>query len=84
LGNPEFDLPISFFYGDIDWMDYRGGDRVVAKNKYHNSLSHVYILSNCDHHLYMDNPKELAQYLIHDIQMTEEALNQIPKKVSLE
>ena len=25
LGTPEFDIPVSFIYGDIDWMDFRGG-----------------------------------------------------------
>lgn len=25
LGNPEFALPVSFYYGDSDWMDKRGG-----------------------------------------------------------
>jgi len=44
LGNPEFDLPISFIYGDIDWMDHRGGRRIVAKNKYKDGLSQVYML----------------------------------------
>ena len=34
LGNPEFILPISFYYGDSDWMDERGGKRIVNKNKF--------------------------------------------------
>jgi cardiolipin-specific phospholipase len=25
LGNSDFPIPVSFFYGDVDWMDYRGG-----------------------------------------------------------
>ena len=25
LGNPEIQIPISFFYGDQDWMDHLGG-----------------------------------------------------------
>ena len=29
LGNPDFPLPVSFFYGDRDWMDVNGGRRVV-------------------------------------------------------
>jgi hypothetical protein len=32
LGSSEFALPISFYYGDSDWMDIRGGKRVVEKN----------------------------------------------------
>jgi len=34
LGNSEFTLPISFYYGDSDWMDERGGKRIVNKNKF--------------------------------------------------
>lgn len=86
LGTPEFDLPVSFIYGDIDWMDYRGGQRIIDKNKYKDGLSQLYIVSDCDHHLYLDNPKEFAQYIINDIMMTEQALGQPkpPKKVQLE
>jgi hypothetical protein len=29
LGNPLLPIPVSFFYGDRDWMDYKGGERVV-------------------------------------------------------
>ena len=29
LGNPELPFAISFFYGDIDWMDKDAGQRVV-------------------------------------------------------
>jgi len=74
LGNPEFDCPISFIYGDIDWMDFRGGERIIAKNKYKDGLSQVYIVNECDHHLYLDNPSEFAYYIINDILMTEKAL----------
>jgi len=29
LANPDLPIPISFFYGSHDWMDHRGGERVV-------------------------------------------------------
>lgn len=29
LRNPDYPLPISFFYGDRDWTDHRAGERVV-------------------------------------------------------
>lgn len=67
LGNPALDLPISFFYGDVDWMDYRGGERIVKVNKYADGLSHVYIVQNSDHHMYFDNPQHLAELVIQDI-----------------
>ena len=36
LGNPNFPLAISFFYGDDDWMYDGGGQRIVNKNKFKN------------------------------------------------
>lgn len=33
LGNKDIPFPISFFYGDNDWMDIDAGQRVVNKNK---------------------------------------------------
>ena len=77
LGTPNFELPVSFIYGDRDWMDYRGGDRVIEKNKHKGGLSQVYIVNDCDHHLYLDNPNEFGQYIINDIWMTEEALKAV-------
>lgn len=80
LGNPEIAIPISFYYGDSDWMDYRGGQRIVDKNifKYSNdetqkkALSKLYIIQDSDHHLYLDNPKELARIMVGDILQAEE------------
>ena len=60
LGNPDFPVPVSFFYGDIDWMDVKGGQRVVDNNKFKGTKSHVYIVTNSDHHMYLDNPEEFA------------------------
>lgn len=70
LGNPDITIPVSFFYGDRDWMDIKGGRRVVEKNIYYGTLSHVYQISDSDHHMYMDNPEEFAQKIIEDIQDT--------------
>lgn len=35
LGNPELPIPVSFFYGDIDWMDPKGGQRTIERNKFY-------------------------------------------------
>ena len=73
LANRSLNIPVSFFYGDRDWMDFRGGQRVIENNKFYNSadpdqgLCHVHIVTNSDHHLYLDNPNEFAQLLILDI-----------------
>lgn len=34
LGNPDLPIPISFFYGDRDWMYDSAGSRVIKKNKF--------------------------------------------------
>jgi cardiolipin-specific phospholipase len=60
LGNSNLTIPVSFFYGDIDWMDKKSGERIVDKNKFKDQYSHVYIVTNSDHHMYLDNPEEFA------------------------
>lgn len=72
LGNPELPIPVSFYYGDVDWMDHRGGRRVVEKNRFEGIASHVYTINNSDHHMYLDNPEEFARLIISDILDTEE------------
>ena len=67
LGNPGLNLPVSFFYGDIDWMDEHSGRRVVEKNTYKDKLSHVYIVNKSDHHMYFDNPEEFAKLIVYDV-----------------
>lgn len=68
LGKPEFPIAISFFFGDRDWTDVSAGERVVAKNQFFKTSSRIHIVSNSDHHMYMDNPPEFAQYIIDDIE----------------
>lgn len=80
LSNPGFNLPMSFFYGDRDWMDEDAGRRIVSKNKYESSkLSAVYTVNNSDHHMYLDNPEEFAKLIIADIYFTEDRIQLIEK-----
>ncbi|TNV79164.1 hypothetical protein FGO68_gene16455 [Halteria grandinella] len=80
LGNEDFPIPITFYYGDRDWMDYRAGQRVVERSKFYNKdapetgLSQVFIIPDSDHHLYMDNPRGFAELLIFDVQLSEKGL----------
>lgn len=67
LGNPDYPIPVSFYYGDIDWMDIKGGERVVEANKFNGISSFVYTVSKSDHHMYLDNPEEFAQLIIEDL-----------------
>lgn len=56
LGNENFPIPVSFYYGDRDWMDANGGHRVISKNKFKDFSNH-YIITDSDHHMYLDNPE---------------------------
>ena len=59
--NPDFPLPISFIYGDDDWVkliEEDTPDLIVKTNKFENSKS--YIVPTSDHNLHMDNPEALA------------------------
>lgn len=67
LGSPEFALPVSFYYGEYDWMDKRGGQRVVSNNIFNvaqegtdKPLSIVHIIDGSDHNVHLDNPKQLS------------------------
>jgi len=47
LGNPELPFPVSFFYGDADWMhrmDEQAAERVINRNKFKGTQSHVYLV----------------------------------------
>ena len=58
------DIPISFFYGEHDWMDAKGGNSV--KEIYPDGLCKVYVIAGSDHHLYLDAPDLFAQSIIDD------------------
>lgn len=65
-------IPVSFFYGDRDWMAREGGINVVEKNPYKGTHSHVYIISDSDHHMYFDNPTEFVMKILEDLENLDE------------
>ena len=60
-------IPMSFFYGDRDWMMKAGGINVLERNFYRGEHSHLHIIQNSDHHLYFDNPVGLIESIIKDL-----------------
>jgi cardiolipin-specific phospholipase len=60
-------VPISFFYGDRDWMTFVGTHDVLASNPYKDTHSHRYTLVDSDHHLYFDNPEGLLLQIFQDL-----------------
>ncbi|KIY53991.1 alpha/beta-hydrolase [Fistulina hepatica ATCC 64428] len=68
-------VPVTFVYGDHDWMDPQGGqDSVEVMRKAGNGEGRMYIVKNAGHHVYLDNPaavnsliiKELDRMISHD------------------
>ncbi|CAG9323336.1 unnamed protein product [Blepharisma stoltei] len=58
--------PMAFFFGDIDWVKPDGA-RQLEKNYSGKML--IYMISHSDHHLYWDNPQELAEKMIEAIEV---------------
>jgi len=51
-------MPVTFLYGDNDWMDVEGGllsEHILAKEG--NKDVQVHVVPTAGHHLYLDNPK---------------------------
>ncbi|WWD20070.1 hypothetical protein CI109_104544 [Kwoniella shandongensis] len=51
-------VPVTFLYGDNDWMDVDGGHASVeALKKAGNQKASVHVIPKAGHHLYLDNPE---------------------------
>jgi len=67
LAQPDFPVPISFMYGDVDWMDSSGSEAVVRANKHFSKGEcQLYVVSDSSHHVNMDNPEEFIERLTED------------------
>ncbi|TKY87073.1 hypothetical protein EX895_003750 [Sporisorium graminicola] len=50
-------MPMSFLYGEHDWMDVRGGKEAVKRlRKQGNVKTNCFVVPNSGHHIYLDNP----------------------------
>ena len=78
IGNPEFPLPLTFIYGEDDWVHHLEEDvswKIMEKNMFYSegdtsqglTRSHVYKLPTSDHNMHMDNPTALANTIINDV-----------------
>ena len=54
-------IPVSFMYGDFDWMERETADKLV-KDKVVNGK--VFNISEAGHHLYIQNPVECVGNLL--------------------
>jgi pimeloyl-ACP methyl ester carboxylesterase len=63
-------IPVSFFFGDKDWMRHlskAGSLRVLDKNPFKDLHSHMHVIENSDHLLYFDNPKGFTDAILKDL-----------------
>ena len=65
-------IPVSFYFGDRDWMLTDAGEKIVSMNPFKDTHSHVYIIENSDHHIYFDNPVSFADTIIKDLSNLED------------
>ena len=81
LASPDLDVPISFFYGDNDWVigiEEEAAQNVIEQNKYFQrsttayekmygiEYSNVFYVPTSDHNMHMDNPEALANLILND------------------
>ncbi|KAH9978007.1 alpha/beta-hydrolase [Lactifluus volemus] len=61
-------IPVSFVYGEHDWMDPRGGvtsiDNLKAAG---NDRARMYIVPRAGHHVYLDNARAVNKLLLKEL-----------------
>ena len=68
LRNPTLNFPISFIYGERDWMDSRGSREIVKSSKFFASgESQLHILQGAGHQLFMNNTEGFIELMIGDL-----------------
>ncbi|KAL0949913.1 hypothetical protein HGRIS_009941 [Hohenbuehelia grisea] len=61
-------IPVTFVYGDHDWMDPKGGEESVEKlRQAGNGQGKMYLASHAGHHVYLDNPKAVNDLLVKEL-----------------
>lgn len=68
-------IPVTFVYGDHDWMDPSGGAESVERlRKAGNGRGRQYTIGNAGHHVYLDNPKAVNDLLIKELERSDRSL----------
>jgi pimeloyl-ACP methyl ester carboxylesterase len=62
------DVPISFVYGDRDWMTNVGKHDLLSTNPHQGLHSHYYTLEDSDHNVFFDNPDGLVEIIRKDLE----------------
>jgi len=62
-------IPVSFVYGDSDWMDPQGGVQSVERLKAAgNRQARMYVVPHSGHHVYLDNPKAVDELIVRELE----------------
>ncbi|CAG9329883.1 unnamed protein product [Blepharisma stoltei] len=62
----EANIPLAFFFGDIDWVKPDGARQL---KKHYSGKMLIYMISHSDHHLYWDNPEDLSEKMLEAIEL---------------
>ena len=57
-------MPLTFIYGESDWMDYRNGLDIVERFKEKGRAADLYRVSKGGHQMFMENPDDFSRILI--------------------
>jgi len=61
-------IPVTFVYGDNDWMDVNGGrDAVENMRRAGNPDGRLHVVKNAGHHLYLENPQAVNGLLLKEL-----------------
>ena len=62
---PALEVPVSFYYGEKDWMDPVPAMFLIDQNQLRVNAK-IYFIDGSDHHLYLDNPVDMIfKMLLH-------------------
>jgi len=61
-------IPVTFMYGDHDWMDPEGGVKSIDNLRAAgNNQGKMYVIPHAGHHLYLDNSKAVNKLLLKEL-----------------
>ncbi|KAJ3856915.1 alpha/beta-hydrolase [Lentinula lateritia] len=63
------EVPVTFAYGDQDWMDPEGGAESVERlRQAGHGQGKMYIVNNAGHHLYLDNARVVNNLIVKELE----------------
>ncbi|KAI6004053.1 Alpha/Beta hydrolase protein [Pisolithus albus] len=67
-------MPITFAYGEHDWMDPVGGLQSLQQlREAGNHFGRMFVIPSAGHHLYLDNPRAVDDLLIQELDFNRQA-----------